>query len=646
MSSILDVRDLHKSHGTRTLFKGIDFSIQEGEKVGVIGRNGTGKSTLFRLLAGLEGYQRGTIALRRGTRVGLLSQDPEMDPERPIFDVAAEGKAELREALGAFHRVTGELSRDPSPDRLQALLDRQSKLSAQLDNLAGWDWGHRVERVLTKLGIEEWERPVGSLSGGERRRVALARTLLSDPDLLLLDEPTNHLDADTVLWLEETLFDFPGAALIVTHDRYFLDRVVDRMLEVGQDAFASYQGGYTEYLEERAEREARADAEEHKRRRLLEAELEWAKRSPPARTGKQKARRARAEELRRAQEKRDRTRERTVELDVGTAPRLGRTVLEFEGIAKRFGDRIILEDFSDRLRAGERIGVVGPNGVGKTTLLRIAVGEEKPDEGGLTLGSNTRIGYYDQRRELDPSLSIARAVSDTDWVEIGGRRMHLRAYLDRFLFPPHVQEQRVESLSGGERNRLLLARLFLQDFNLLVMDEPTNDLDLDTLRILEDAISAFDGCLVLVTHDRFLLDKLATALLVFEGNGRVHRHEGSWDSYLARREEETTAAEGRRREREAAERDERAARSRGERRAGRDDGPALSYRERQELDGMEGRIADLEAEREQLEARFSEPSFYQGANEEVSAVTRRFREVEAELESLFARWMELEERAG
>ncbi len=646
MSSILDVRGLYKSHGTRILFEGIDFSVQDGEKVGVIGRNGTGKSTLFRVLAGLEGYERGEIALRRGTRVGFLSQDPEMDPERPVFDVAAEGKAELREALGAFHLLTEELSRDPSPGRLEVLLERQSRLSAKLDGLGGWDWGHRVEGVLTKLGIGEWDRPVGTLSGGERRRVALARTLLSDPDLLLLDEPTNHLDADTVLWLEETLFEFPGAALIVTHDRYFLDRVVDRMLEVGREEFASYQGGYTEYLEERAARDARADAEEHKRLRLLESELAWARRSPPARTGKQKARRARAQEMLRAQEQRDRSRERAVEMEVGTAPRLGRTVLEFGGVSKQFGDRIILRDFSDRLRAGERIGIVGPNGIGKTTLLRIAVGEEEPDEGERIVGSNTRIGYYDQRRELDPGLSIARAVSDTDWVEVGGRRMHLRAYLDRFLFPPAIQEQRVESLSGGERNRLLLARLFLEDFNLLVMDEPTNDLDLDTLRILEDAIAAFEGCLLLVTHDRFLLDKLATSLLVFEGEGRVRRHEGSWDSYLARREEETERVGARRKERERVEREARAARAREEMRAGRDDGPRLSYQERRELEGMEERIAELEREREELEARLSEPSFYQGVGAEVSEVTHRFRKVGAEIESLYERWMELEERAG
>ncbi len=663
MSVVLDVRDLKKSYGAQVLFQGVEFSIADGEKVGLIGRNGTGKSTLFRVLAGEESPDEGTLALRRGIRVGYLSQDPEFDPDRSIFESVGAAREELQEVLEGYRKVTQALSgvssvpgaagsgetagSPPGESEMVALLERQGRLSARIDELEGWDWQHRVETILTRLGIDGWERSMGALSGGERRRVALARTLLTDPDLLLLDEPTNHLDADTVLWLEETLYDFPGAALIITHDRYFLDRVVDRMLELSATGLAAFEGGYTEYLEERTAREERLRVEEGKRLKLLEKELAWARRSPPARTGKQKARRARAWEMADAQRERDRTRLREVEMEVQASPRLGRTVLEARGIQKHYGDRVILRDFSDRLQAGERVGIVGPNGAGKTTLLRILMGEEAPDAGEVILGENTRIAYLDQLRELDPELSVARAVSAQDWVELGGRRIHLRAYLDRFLFPPHVQEQKVRSLSGGERNRILLARLFLQEANLLVLDEPTNDLDLDTLQVLEERIEEFPGCILLVTHDRFLLDKVATSLLVFEGEGKVFRHHGSWDHYLGRRDAERAEAERKRKEEDRVRREARAEAARSQAREARSAEGKLTYREQRELQGMEQRLAVLEEEKETLGARLADPQLYQGeGGEEVARLSERFRETEAELTRLYERWMELEERGG
>jgi len=606
MSTILDVRGLRKSYGARTVLDGVDLQVGEREKVGVIGRNGSGKSTLFRILADLEGYEEGTIALRNHVRVGFLPQEPIMEPTRTAVEVAGEG---LREGS------------------------------------VDWETRHRVEAVLTRLGVTDLAQAVGDMSGGERRRVALARTLVGEPDLLLLDEPTNHLDADTVLWLEETLFDFPGAALIVTHDRYFLDRVVDRMLEVGPRGITSYDGGYTEYLEERTEREAREQVEQGKRRRFLEKELAWARRSPPARTGKQKARRRRAKSLARQQREADRNRAGSVDLEMSEAPRLGSRVLELHGVSLSYGEQVIVRDFSERLLAGERVGVVGPNGVGKSTLLRLVVGEEEPDEGEVILGQNTRIGYFDQDRELDPELSVERAVSELDRVRVGDREVHLRAYLDRFLFPPESLEQKVSSLSGGERNRVLLARLLLQDFNLLVLDEPTNDLDLDTLRVLEDALESFPGCLLMVTHDRYLLDRLATSLLVFEGEGRVRRHHGSWDSYLARREEKAALEKERRREEERRRKEERASRAR-ERARTAPEGKRLSYHEKRELEGMEGRIEELERERDELGKRLADPELYQSGEGDVGGTTRRYREVEAELEAVYARWMELEEGAS
>jgi ABC transport system ATP-binding/permease protein len=607
MSTILDVRGLRKSYGARVLLDGVDLHLAEGEKVGVIGRNGSGKSTLFRILAGLEGHDEGTIALRRDIRVGFLPQDPEMDPGARARDVASEGLPE---------------------------------------GLDEWEKGHRVEAVLSRLDVEDPDRPVGEMSGGERRRVALARTLLEEPDLLLLDEPTNHLDADTVLWLEETLFDFSGAALIVTHDRYFLDRVVDRMLEVTPRALTSYDGGYTDYLEERAAREERERVEEGKRLRFLEKELAWARRSPPARTGKQKARRSRARELAGEQRKIERQRTGAVELEMAEAPRLGSRVLELHGVSKAFGDRAILDDFSERLLKGERVGVVGPNGVGKTTLLRLVVGDEEPDRGEVVLGENTRIGYLDQARVLDPELSVERAVSELDRVQFQGREMHLNAYLDRFLFPPEVRGQKVSSLSGGERSRVLLARLLLQDSNLLILDEPTNDLDLDTLRILEDALEGFPGCILLVTHDRYLLDRLATSLWVFEEEGRVRRHHGSWDAWLVRRDQEQAGERARKQEEERRRRDRRAAEAREQAREARSDRQRLTFREKRELEGLGDRIGELEREREELGGRLADPEFYQNQEGEVAGATRRYREVEEALEAAYQRWLELEEKAS
>ena len=607
--AILDVRDLRKSHAAEVLFDGVAFSVSEGEKVGVIGRNGSGKTTLFEILAGIEGYEEGVIARRQGLVVGYLPQDPKIDPARSVFETAAEGRSPMSETA------------------------------------ADWEWSHRVATSLTRLQVEGWDRTMGELSGGERRRVALARTLLSEPELLLLDEPTNQLDADTVLWLEEILFDFRGAVLVVTHDRYFLDRVVDRMIEISNGALTSYNGGYTEYLEACAERAAREEAEDARRVSFLERELGWARRAPPARTGKQKARRRRALRLASEQRDRERMRQGEVELDIGDIPRQGRRVIDIHELSFRYGDEVIIQNFSDQLLAGERVGVVGPNGAGKTTLLRILTGEESPDSGRIVLGENTRIGYFDQDRAIDPTLSVERAVSKTDWVAVGGRSVHLRAYLDRFLFPPQAQRQKVGSLSGGERNRLILARLLLQEFNLLILDEPTNDLDLDTMRVLEEALESFSGCVVVVTHDRYLLDKLATSLWVFEGGGEVYRHHGGWDSYLARREKGRERDTALRREQERGRQKARAEVARARAKAARSDPKRLSYNERRELEGMDVRIARVEVERDELSGLLGDPGFYRGEAPRVSAVTTRYNALEEELEALYKRWMELEERA-
>jgi ABC transport system ATP-binding/permease protein len=625
---------LTKSHGSRLLFSDVSFGLEEGEKVGFIGPNGAGKSTLLRIVAGLEAPDAGTLALRRGARVGFLPQEPELSAEDTIRIAVAGGRPAMRDALLEYWRIAAELSEGRQSPKL---LSRQGELMTAIESLGGWEWQHEVENVLTRLGLEGWDRVVGGLSGGERKRVALGRVLLDAPDLLLLDEPTNHLDADTTAWLEEWLLEYPGAVMLVTHDRYFLDRVVSRMVEVSRQEFASYDGGYTEYLEAKSEREEREMVEAGKRDRFMEQELAWVKRSPSARTGKQKARIKRLEGLREEAADSPATARGDLALSFGTAPRLGRTVLEIENLSKSYGDRRLIDGLSTRLKAGERIGVIGPNGSGKTTLLRIILGLEEADEGGVRLGANTRAAYFDQARsDLDPQVSVYEAVANEEWVLVGGRRVHLRSYLEGFLFPTAVQDQRVGSLSGGERNRVLLARFLLQDANLLVLDEPTNDLDLPTLRVLESALADFAGSVLVVTHDRFFLDKVATGLLVFEGDGVVHRHEGGYELYRRLREE-VKAREVEAKPKRATVRSDAAPVARPRR---------LTYREKQELEGMEAAILAAEELRDRLGTDLSDPVLYVDTPEKVAGLNAAFAEAEASVEALYARWAELEKIAA
>jgi ATP-binding cassette subfamily F protein uup len=640
LMNVLNVQDLKKSYGTRTVFSGVSFAVDEGEKVGFIGVNGSGKSTLFRIVAGVEGHEGGTLAFQRNIRVGYLAQEPEFDPGATILSAVAGGKPELLEAIGEYHEVAERLA--VGEGDVDRLLARQERAAARIDALGGWDYEHRMEAILTRLGVDHWERPVEGLSGGERKRVAMARVLLQQPELLMLDEPTNHLDADTVAWLEEHLQSYPGAVMLITHDRYFLDRVVTRMLEVSTGELTSYPGGYTEFLEAKAEREERLSVEEEKRKKLIAQELAWVRRQPSARTGKQKARIGRLGDLEKEQQDKRGPNRNAVEITANEAPRLGRTVLNLHHVSKRFGERVLIRDFSGILQGGERIGIIGPNGAGKTTLLRIILGQEPPDHGEVEMGKNTRIAYFDQKREdLNPEHSVFQAAADSDWVMVGGEKTHLRSYLETFLFPPDKQRQVVRSLSGGERNRLLLARLFLQDANLLILDEPTNDLDLVTLQVLESVLAEWKGCVLMVTHDRFFLDKVATGLIVFEGNGFLHRHAGNYDLYRRLKEQkeaEAAAAASEARDRKSSGVSAAAAKKDGTRK--------LSWKEQKELAGMEAAITQAEARRAELEARLADPALYAQPADEVARVTAAFKEAGEAVEALYARWAELEELAA
>jgi ABC transport system ATP-binding/permease protein len=590
------------------------------------------------VVAGIEGHEAGSVALQRGARVDYLSQEPEFGEGETIRGAVAAGHPELPQVLTEYHAIAERLA-DEADGEHDRLLARHGQLAARIEALGGWEWEHRIEAMLTRLGVDGWDRPVEGLSGGERKRVALARVLLDRPDLLLLDEPTNHLDADTTLWLEEHLLEYPGAVLLITHDRYFLDRIVTRMLEVENGRVNAFPGGYTEYLEQKAERVERQSVEQAKRAKLIEQELEWVKRSPPARTGKQQARIKRLGTLQTEQQDRRAPARDAADIRFGNPPRLGRTVLNLHDISKSFGERVLIRDLSTLLRAGERVGVIGPNGAGKTTLLRIILGEEPADSGSVEVGENTRIAYFEQHREeLDPEASILESVSDQDWVTLGSERIHVRSYLDRFLFPPSVQQQKVRSLSGGERSRVLLARLFLREANLIILDEPTNDLDLVTLQVLESVLADYPGCVLMVTHDRFFLDKIASRLLVFEGDGVVHLHEGGYDLYRRLREQREAA-----RVEEEAKQKARIA-SPSPRPRQRAAGPRkLSYREQQELAGIEDRIQEAESHKAELAARLADPLLYSETPDQIAQVSAAFQDAEAEVDRLYARWAELEE---
>ncbi len=516
----------------REVLKGIYLSFFPGAKIGVLGANGAGKSSLLRIMAGVDHDFIGEARPADGTRIGYLPQEPALDPAKDVRGNVEEAVRAQRALLTEFEAVSARFAEPMSDDAMNALLERQGALQERIETLGLWDLDRHIDIAMDALRLPPGDADVSTLSGGEKRRVALCRVLLEQPDLLLLDEPTNHLDAESVAWLERHLAEFPGTVVAVTHDRYFLDNVAGWILELDRGQGIPWKGNYSSWLEQKQARLATEERQASARQRTLERELEWVRMAPRARQAKSKARVARYEEL---LAEGDRAREGTAEILIPRPPRLGDEVVIARGLAKGYGDRLLFEKLDFALPRGGIVGVIGPNGAGKTTLFRMIVGQEAPDAGTLTVGSTVQVSYVDQGREaLDAGKTVYEEISGgQDTLDFGGREVNARAYCAGFNFRGADQQKKVGTLSGGERNRLHLAKLLKSGGNLLLLDEPTNDLDVDTLRALEDALVAFPGCAVVISHDRWFLDRIATHILAFEGESEVVWFEGNYQEYSA-----------------------------------------------------------------------------------------------------------------
>ncbi|CAM9232311.1 unnamed protein product, partial [Discosporangium mesarthrocarpum] len=524
------MNDLRKVIGDRTILDGITLSFLPGAKIGVLGANGAGKSTLLRIMAGVDDDVLGEAKPAKGLRVGYLPQEPELDPEKDVLGNVEEGVAEIRALLDEFNELSMKFGEEMSDDEMNALLEKQGKLQDQIDAADAWEIDRTLDVAMEALRCPPGDADVTTLSGGEKRRVALTRLLLSKPDMLLLDEPTNHLDAESVAWLERFLQEYPGTVVAITHDRYFLDNVAGWILELDRGRGIPWQGNYSSWLEQKNKRLEVEEKQAGARARTLNRELEWIKMSPRARQAKGKARINAFEEL--VKEGGERAPEK-VEIAIPVPERLGDKVVVAEHLRKAFGDKLLIDDLSFQLPPGGIVGIIGANGAGKTTLFKMVAGEEKPDAGELTLGETVHLSYVDQeRKDLDPDKTVWEVISGGDEkIMIGNREVPSRAWVSSFNFKGPDQQKLVGSLSGGERNRVNLALLLRTGGNVLLLDEPTNDLDVDTLRALEDALVDFPGCAVVISHDRWFLDRIATHILAFEGDSHVEWFEGNYQDY-------------------------------------------------------------------------------------------------------------------
>lgn len=627
--NILSVENLSKSFGDKTLFNSISFSVAEKQRIGIIGVNGTGKSTLLKILAGIEPSDAGEIIKPKSYHIEYLAQNPEFDGNGTILDEIFYGDTPLIRLLKKYEEALIALQNDSQNERKQ---DTLFKLQQEMDAMNAWDANTQAKSILSKLGLEDHSQNVGQLSGGQKKRVAIARSLIQPADLLILDEPTNHLDIETIEWLEEYITRYPGAILLITHDRYFLDRVTNRIFELEQGNLYSYEGNYSTFLEAKAIREEIEAANEDKRQNLLRRELAWMRRGAKARTTKQKARIQRFEQLQNQPGHRQKD-----DLDIAIGgSRLGKKVFEIENISKQYEDKTVIKNFSYIVKPFERIGIVGPNGSGKTSLLNLLTGKASPDEGTIDVGQTVKIAYYTQENEeMDGEQRVIDYIKETAQIikTLDGKEITASQMLERFLFSPTMQYTYIKKLSGGERRRLYLLKILMTEPNVIILDEPTNDLDIETLTVLEDYLDDFPGVVLTVSHDRYFLDKTSDILFVFEGEGNIRIFFGSYSEYL---EEEKQKQELLKKE-EAKEKAQAVTASEQQAKPKK---LKLSYKEQKEWEGIEDKIMQLEEDISNIQQEIANA----GSDfAKVQPLYEKEQSLTTELEQTMERWEELSE---
>ena len=614
---LVTAHDISISFGEQTVLSGATLSIHQDDKVGLIGNNGSGKSTLLKIIAGMVQPDSGTVSTRRDIVVGYLSQDSALDPALNVYENIVEGAHDVLDYLREY-------------ESLPYTSERRHTLEHLIQHRDGWNLENRIETAMHSLNVPDKQRNILTLSGGERRRVALCKAIIARPDLLLLDEPTNHLDTESIEWIETFLNTWPAACLFITHDRYFLDSIANRIVELAHGVCHAHTGNYTDFLIDKAEREAQMETEEDKRRSFLKRELEWVRKGPRARRTKSKSRLQKYFEMAGEPEA---ERPKDVELVIPPAGQLGSTILEFKALGAERGGRQLFEDLTFQFNGNRKLGIIGRNGLGKTTLLKIILGEIDPSSGTVVAGERTRFNYIDQARtSMDDTKTVLEEIGEgIEYLQIGGERVTVWRYLRRFLFADDRMNTKVGNLSGGERSRLLLAKILKNGGNFLILDEPTNDLDLATLRILEEALVAFDGCVIAVSHDRYFLNRVCNGILAFEGDGVVHFSEGDYDYYIEKRQARLAAITPP------------SLRSK-EPPAAKPRTAKLTWKETKELGTIEADILQAENAVARIESLFMSPDFYTQHGERAAELTTELEAARGEVERLYARWHELEER--
>tara|TARA_R110001599_G_scaffold64023_3_gene178905 strand:- start:522405 stop:524309 length:1905 start_codon:yes stop_codon:yes gene_type:complete len=632
--AVISLSNAQLAFGHVPLLDRAEFSLEVGERVGLIGRNGTGKSSLLKIIGGHSKLDDGLMVMQQGIKIAYVEQEPHFAPEMSVFDAVASGMGEMQALLTEYDALTGQFGGDDD----EALMERMHDIQVKLDAADAWNLNHKVEATLDRLNLAA-DALIGTLSGGMQKRVALACGLVGAPDVLLLDEPTNHLDFTSILWLEGLLRDYKGSVLFITHDRSFLDNVATRIIELDRGRLLSYPGNFSAYQVRKAEQLEIEEVENAKFDKFLAQEEVWIRKGVQARRTRDEGRVRRLEALRQTRSVR-RDQQGQVKLDVSSGDRSGKIVAELENINKSYGDKVIVRDFSATILRGDKVGLIGLNGAGKTTLLKMILGVENPDSGTVKQGTNLQIAYFDQMRsQLNEDASLADTIAPgSDWVEINGQRKHVMTYLNDFLFAPERARSPVKSLSGGERNRLLLARLFAKPANVLVLDEPTNDLDIDTLELLEELLEDYKGTVFLVSHDRTFLDNVVTQVIVAEGEGRWCEYIGGYTDWERVRPKATSAADAKSVAKPAA--------------ATLAPAPAvasakpkkLSYKEQRELDELPALIAKLEDEQKNITEQLADPSLYAEKPDEVSRLNKRYAEIDEQLLQALDQWEKIETR--